>query len=124
MLVAYIAMTLPVRLAVLWRMGLYARLWRYAGQSDLEHLCVACAVLGGIGIGAGFAVGLIPGAAFTRVPLSIVLMDALLGALVVTLPRLAMRRGGRWSAGPWGRRAADAPQQRRVLIAGAGGPAP
>ena len=78
MLGTYVAVTLPLRLVAMWRMGLYARLWRYAGQADLEHLCAACAVLAAIGFGIGFAAGLVPGAALARVPLSVMLLDALL----------------------------------------------
>jgi FlaA1/EpsC-like NDP-sugar epimerase len=44
MLVAYVVVAVPLRLLTLWRMGLYARLWRYAGQADLEHLLAACVV--------------------------------------------------------------------------------
>jgi FlaA1/EpsC-like NDP-sugar epimerase len=119
MLAAYVGVALPLRLVALWRMGLYARLWRYAGQADLEHLLAACAVLAAMGLAVGFGVGLVPGAAFARVPLSILLLDGLLGGLAVTIPRLVMRRGRDWAARPWGRRATDG-SGRRVLIAGAG----
>ncbi len=118
-LATYIAVALPMRLFAMWRMGLYARLWRYAGQTDLEHLLAACAVLAAIGVAVGLTVGFVPGAVFDRVPLSIIVIDALLGSLAITLPRIAMRRGGRWRVGPWGRRATDR-SERRVLIAGAG----
>jgi FlaA1/EpsC-like NDP-sugar epimerase len=119
MIAAYLLVALPVRLIALWRMGLYARLWRYAGQADLEHLLAACAVLAGVGLVIGFGAGLVPGAPFARVPLSILLLDGLLGGLAVTVPRLVMRRRRDWAARSWGRRATDEPG-RRVLIAGAG----
>lgn len=119
MLATYVAVAVPLRLLAMWRMGLYARLWRYAGQADLEHLLVSCAVIAGIGVAVGFAAGTIPGAAFDRVPLSVLLLDALLGGLVVVAPRLVMRDGRRRSAGPWGRRVSDQ-RERRVLVAGAG----
>lgn len=119
MLVAYVAVVVPLRLLAMWRMGLYARLWRYAGQADLEHLLLACVALAAIGVVVGFAAGAVPGAAFDRVPLSVVLLDVLLAGLVVVAPRLALRRGTRRSAGLWGRRATDT-HERRVLVAGAG----
>jgi FlaA1/EpsC-like NDP-sugar epimerase len=114
-LVAYVAIALPLRLFALVRLGVYARLWRYAGQSDLELLCLASFASGLIGAAVGLvALPLLPGVA-ARVPLSVVALDALLGAAALTLPRLALRQGRRW-----GRRAADHHGARRALVVGAG----
>ncbi len=110
--IVYGALSLPVKIGVLWTVGLYRRLWRYAGTVDLERILVASAVSGSICFAAGALLlpraGLIP----SRVPLSVLMLDALLPAAAVSLPRLALRILGRR-----GRPRSDA---RRTLIVGAG----
>ena len=41
---AYIAVSVPLKLAVLLYVGLYRRLWRFAGVAELEHILVATAI--------------------------------------------------------------------------------
>jgi FlaA1/EpsC-like NDP-sugar epimerase len=110
----YLSLALPLRLAGLWYMGLYRRLWRYAGQADIELLAVASAASALVGIAVGGL--LLPFAAGRgwRVPIGVLSLDALLGALALAVPRVAMRRRPRRG---W-RKADDG--FKRVLIAGAG----
>ena len=110
--IVYGALSLPVKLSVLWMVGLYRRLWRYAGTVDLERILVASAASGAICFAAGAV--LLPGAGIipSRVPLSVLLLDALLTAAAVSLPRLALRI--------FGRRRRPVGSSRRALIVGAG----
>jgi FlaA1/EpsC-like NDP-sugar epimerase len=113
LLAAYVGVALPLRLAALWRMGLYTRLWRYAGQADVELLGAASIASAAVGFAVGtFLLPLAAGGGW-RVPVGVLALDALLGALVLAAPRVAMRRRPRR-----GRRAEGA--FKRVLIAGAG----
>jgi FlaA1/EpsC-like NDP-sugar epimerase len=110
--VLYAALAIPVKIIILNAVGLYSRLWRYAGVVDLERILVGSVASGIacllIGVGLLPGLGLIAG----RVPLSIILLDALLSAAAVALPRLALRILGRR-----GRPRSDA---RRTLVVGAG----
>jgi FlaA1/EpsC-like NDP-sugar epimerase len=110
----YIAIAVPLKLGVLLYVGLYRRLWRFAGVAELEHILVAIAISGSISAMVGAAVlpglGLIP----YRVPLSVLFIDACLSAAAVALPRLFIRLLGRRKQ--WRKLEAA----RRVLIVGAG----
>jgi FlaA1/EpsC-like NDP-sugar epimerase len=112
--VLYALFSIPVKLGIFWPVGLYRRLWRYAGVVDLERILVGCAASAVVCVLLGAfvlpATGVIP----TRVPLAALALDGLLTAAVVSLPRLALRmlgRRGRWRGAQGGRRA---------LIVGAG----
>lgn len=110
----FVLLSVPAKLAILFWVGIYRCVWRYASLHELEQFLLAVA----LSSAACFAIGavVIPGLdlAPSRVPLSVLVLDALFTAAVVTLPRMAVRmvairrRGGQQ---------ADA---RRVLIAGAG----
>jgi FlaA1/EpsC-like NDP-sugar epimerase len=110
----YVLTSLPVKLAICWGVGLYGRLWRYAGMVDLERLISATALSGLVCLVLGGAilpgVGLIQG----RVPLSVLFLDALLTAAFAAAPRLAVRALGR------GRSRRRLEEGRRALIVGAG----
>jgi FlaA1/EpsC-like NDP-sugar epimerase len=90
-LLAYVGLAVPLKLLAMWRSGLYGRLWRYASIADLEVLGIAVAAAGLVGAAVGL--GVIPFAHFTlaRVPLSVLLLDALLSAAAISLPRLLVR---------------------------------
>jgi FlaA1/EpsC-like NDP-sugar epimerase len=110
----FLLLLLPLKLATFWRVGIYRRLWRYAGVVDVERLICASIVSGLVGflIGALVLPGL--GLTATRVPLSVLFMDALLTAAFAAAPRFAVRAVGR-------RRQRDRLQDaRRALIVGAG----
>jgi len=110
----YLAVSLPLKLGVLLYVGLYRRLWRFAGAAELEHILVATAISASLSTLLGAAV--LPGLTLTplRVPLSVLFIDACLSAGAVALPRLFLRLFGRRTQ--WRRLEAA----RRVLIVGAG----
>lgn len=109
----YFLGSLLIKLAVLFSFGLYRRLWRFASVADLETIVGAAALSGVLCTAFGAlvlpAAGLIPG----RVPLGVLVMDALLTTGLVALPRLLLR------SAMWHRVGIPA-QGHRVLIAGAG----
>jgi len=110
----YVALTVPLKLVVLLYVGLYRRLWRFAGVAEVEHILVATAISATLSSVVGALA--LPGLGITplRVPLSVLFLDACLSAGAVSLPRLFIRvlaRRYQW------RRLETA---RRVLIVGAG----
>lgn len=116
LMLALLLVAVPVQAFALVRLGLYTRLWRYAGQSDLELLCVAGTVSGAVAVLAGATVPRLVLGPAGVIPGSVLVLYALLAAVTMAVPRLLVRRAGRRT---WGRRRADA-GIRRVLIAGAG----
>jgi FlaA1/EpsC-like NDP-sugar epimerase len=109
----YALCAIPVKVFILWTIGLYRRLWRYAGIVDLERILLAsalsavvCLVIGAVLLPATTTVT-------SRVPLSVLFLDALFSTAAVALPRLALRILGRR-----GRRPLE--DSRRALIVGAG----
>ncbi len=110
----YLVISLPIKILVLWRAGLYRRLWRYAGLLELERLIAASAISGFAGLLIGAAILPLVGLIVSRVPLSVLFIDGLLSGIFAALPRLAVRAYGR-------RARANAPEDaRRALIVGAG----
>ena len=110
----YLLVAVPIKLAIFVWLGLYRRLWRHAGVAELEEIlqasavtAVICTVLGAFLLP---RLGLVP----VRVPLSVLLLDALLTTGILALPRMMFRVVGR------PRRGDHAGQSQRVLIAGAG----
>lgn len=104
----------PVRLLMLYLMGMYRRLWRYASIGELEVI-FAAAVATSV---ASFLIG-----AFgltllhlseLRVPISALLLDAFFATAIISLPRLRARQMG------WRSRRVRSRGGRRVLVAGAG----
>lgn len=109
-LAVYVACSLPLRLAALARLGLYARMWRYAGPADLRSLVRAAAASVAIGAVIGLSIPLV---GLARVPYSVLALDGLLSALVLALPRLALRLQSPSPPRP-------RPDSRRALVVGAG----
>ncbi len=110
----FLLTALPLKLAIFWRVGIYRRLWRYAGIIDIERLMSAAAASGLVGLLLG--AWLLPATGLTvmRVPLSVLFIDGLLTAVFAALPRFAVRAFGRRGQQ---HRLQDA---RRALIVGAG----
>jgi FlaA1/EpsC-like NDP-sugar epimerase len=110
----FVLVGVPLKLLVAYHTGLYRRLWRHAGVMELERLILAASI---IGIGS-FALGalLLPvtGLVPVRLPFSVLLLDALLSALALALPRVGVRVFSRRGK----RHGSHAGQ--RVIIAGAG----
>jgi FlaA1/EpsC-like NDP-sugar epimerase len=107
---AYVLLSVPVKLFVLWRAGTYSRLWRYAGIRDLEVLAGGIA---GVAV-AGAVTGLVvcPVLFGARVPIAVLALDALIAGAAIATTRLLVRIVWR------GRRANG--QARRAVIVGAG----
>jgi len=110
----YIILSLTAKLSILWFVGLYQRLWRYAGMVEVERLISASALSGIVCLVIGAAV--LPGLGLTqsRIPLSVLFMDSMLTAAFATLPRFAVRAMGRLGQ----RQRLE--ECRRALIVGAG----
>jgi FlaA1/EpsC-like NDP-sugar epimerase len=93
--VTYIAIAIPLKLFIFYRAGLYRRLWQYASVLELESILIATSLAGLASFFLGALLlpmtGLTPG----RVPLSILVIDWLLTAAFVALPRLLLRMSRR-----------------------------
>jgi FlaA1/EpsC-like NDP-sugar epimerase len=120
----FIAVAVPIKIAVFYHVGIYRRLWRYASISDLERLVAALLIAAVVSFAVGVvvlpAVGLTPG----RIPISVLLSDSALTGAVISLPRLLLRIVARRSRtrgiSDRRKRARLNAETTRVLIAGAG----
>ena len=110
----FLLICLPLKLAIFWRVGIYRRLWRYAGIMDIERLISASTASGLAGLVIGAILLPTLGLTVMRVPLSVLFMDALLTAAFAAAPRFTVRAFGRRGQQ---HRLLDAP---RALIVGAG----
>ena len=115
MVLPYILIAGPIRLAVFYNLGMYRRLWRHASIGELRQILAA----GGAAAFFSALVGLwiLPGTQITvsRVPFSVVFMDALLTTAAIALPRLLAR-----TMRPKNRRRRRSDPGRPALIVGAG----
>jgi FlaA1/EpsC-like NDP-sugar epimerase len=111
----YIFLAGPLRVVVFYNLGMYRRLWRHASIGELRQIlfagCAAAIVAAIVGL------WLLPVARITpsRVPFSVVFIDAFLTTALIALPRLLARtiRGN-------GRRRRRNDPGRPALIVGAG----
>jgi FlaA1/EpsC-like NDP-sugar epimerase len=91
MVLPYILLAVPIRLAVFYNFGMYRRLWRHASIGELKQILVA----GGVAAIFAALIGLwiMPHAHITssRVPFSVVFIDAFLTTAAIALPRLLAR---------------------------------
>lgn len=110
----FLATSLPFKLALIFGLGLYRRLWRFASIADLESILI-CATVTGLG---SFVLGaiLLPESNLIslRVPLSVLVLDAMFTAGFMAMPRLMMRSIGLHQVH------VTHVDSRPVLIAGAG----
>ncbi len=87
----YAILTLPVRLFVAWRGGLYSCIWRHASVVELERILTAglaaAALNFAIGIGMREWLAITP----HRMPYSALTLDAMLSIAVLSSSRLAAR---------------------------------
>ena len=115
MVLPYILLAGPVRLAVFYNLGMYKRLWRHASVGELRQILVA----GGLGAGFAAIIGLwfMPASQMTatRVPFSVVFVDAFLTTAAIALPRLLAR-----TIRPKNARRRRSDPGRPALIVGAG----
>ena len=112
--VVYVLVSIVAKLYVAWSVGIYRRLWRYAGIVDVERLITSAAISGVICLALGGVVLPALGLVEIRVPLSVLFIDGLLTAAFAALPRLRVRALGRRGQ----RRRVQ--EGRRTLIVGAG----
>lgn len=110
----YLAVALPLKLALILGFGLYRRLWRFASIADLEAILI-CSAVSGLGC---FLLGavLLPESSLVaaRVPLSVLVLDGMFTAGFIALPRLMVRSIGLHQYH------VQHVDSRPVLIAGAG----
>ncbi|MGZ7040208.1 MAG: nucleoside-diphosphate sugar epimerase/dehydratase, partial [Thermoanaerobaculia bacterium] len=115
MVLPYILLAAPVRLVVLYNFGMYRRLWKHASIGELKQILAA----GGVAAIFSALIGLwlLPAAQISssRVPFSVVFIDALLATAAIALPRLLAR-----TMRPRSRRRGRAEPGRPALIVGAG----
>ncbi|MDQ6689209.1 MAG: hypothetical protein M3Z18_01730, partial [Gemmatimonadota bacterium] len=91
MVLPYIFLAGPLRLAVLYKFGMYRRLWRHASIGELKQILfagtAAAVVAAVIGLWALPVAQITP----SRVPFSVVFIDAFLATAAIALPRLIVR---------------------------------
>jgi FlaA1/EpsC-like NDP-sugar epimerase len=116
--VAFIACATPIKVIGLLLGGVYRRLWRYASIVDCEVLVASVMITGAVAALFGLliipwvvlpGVGVVP-----RLPLSVAMLDALIGGAFVITPRLIVRSQARAS------RRGLTTGHRRAIIVGAG----
>jgi FlaA1/EpsC-like NDP-sugar epimerase len=115
MVLPYILIAGPFRLATFYSLGMYRRLWRHASVGELKQILVAGGVAAVFAAAVGFWI--LPGARITatRVPFSVVFIDAFLTTAAIALPRLLAR-----TVRPTHRRRRSSDPGRPALIVGAG----
>jgi FlaA1/EpsC-like NDP-sugar epimerase len=110
----FVLVSVPVKLSIAFWSGLYRRVWRHASVYEAHQIFKAASLSGAI----CFAIGaiVIPGLdlAPARVPLAVLILDALFTVAVLTLPRMAVRLMAVLRPND------QRNDARRVLIAGAG----
>lgn len=122
---AYAALVIPTRIAISFRIGLYRRLWQYASISDLETLLLGALQATGVSFLIGVVVLPFTGLSTGRIPVGILVIDSVMTAAALALPRLltrvfARRVRSRVSPDRRGGTSRRRNEPRRVLIAGAG----
>src|SRR2546423_4257040 len=115
MVLAYLVVSVPLRLMVFHSAGLYRRLWRHASVGELRQIIFAGGVAGILCAIIGLFIFPAAHITETRVPFSVLFIDGFLTTAAIGFPRLLART----LRGPHLRRRHD-DQGRRVLIAGAG----
>jgi FlaA1/EpsC-like NDP-sugar epimerase len=87
----YVLLAGPVRLAVFFAFGMYRRLWRQASIGELRQILVAGAAAAAFA--AMIGLWLLPTSQITpsRVPFSVIFIDAFLTTAAIALPRLLAR---------------------------------
>ena len=87
----YILLAGASRLAVLYSFGMYRRLWRHASIGELKQILAAGTVAGLCAAVIGLWLLPVAHLAPSRVPFSIVFIDAFLTTAAIALPRLLVR---------------------------------
>ncbi len=87
----YIFLAGPLRLAILYNLGMYRRLWRHASIGELRQVLVAGGVAAIVAAIIGFWIMPATQVSAGRVPFSVVFIDAFLTTAAIALPRLLAR---------------------------------
>jgi FlaA1/EpsC-like NDP-sugar epimerase len=87
----YILLAGPIRLVVLYNLGMYRRLWRHASIGELKQILVAGGVAAIFAAMIGFWIMPATHISASRVPFSVVFIDAFLTTAAIALPRLLAR---------------------------------
>jgi len=87
----YILLTGPIRLIVFHSLGMYRRLWRHASIGDLRQILVAGGIAAVFAATIGFWLMPATQISTTRVPFSVVFIDAFLTTAAIAFPRLLAR---------------------------------
>lgn len=111
--IVYAALALATRISVAYSVGIYRFLWRHASLVELERLVFAGATSTALTFVTGSVLIQGLGLAPARLPFSTLLLDALLAALVMVAPRLAVRFAAR-------RPTTNRRGKQRAIIVGAG----
>jgi len=90
-LLAYLALAIPLRVAIGWTLGLYQRVWSLASIAELERIAAAGVIASGATVLWGSAGLTAFGLADHRVSFGVLLLDALLAAGGMAVPRIAVR---------------------------------
>lgn len=114
-LLVYLAISVPLKLALMLSFGMYNRIWRQAGVGDLVRILRVVALSGAACLIVGAIIIPLTGLASSRVPIFVLILDALATVVVVLLPRIVPRLLVQQRRREL-RRASD----RGVLIIGAG----
>lgn len=87
----FLTLSVPMRIALFWFLGLYRRYWSLASVAELERVLAA----GVAAAACSFLVGIVVLTVFRftteRMPLSVFTIDALLVCTGITIPRIAAR---------------------------------
>jgi FlaA1/EpsC-like NDP-sugar epimerase len=110
----YSALALPLKLAVLYTLGLYGRLWRHASLPELRSIAEAATVCATLCAVSGIILLPTLGITAIRVPISVAFIDGFLTLAIVASPRLIVRVLGARHA------VVESHKRRRALIVGAG----
>jgi FlaA1/EpsC-like NDP-sugar epimerase len=90
-LLAYLALAIPLRVAIGWALGLYQRVWSLASIAELERMAAAGVISGGATVLWGAAGITAFRLADHRMSFGVLLLDALLAAGGMAVPRIAVR---------------------------------
>jgi FlaA1/EpsC-like NDP-sugar epimerase len=116
MVLPYILLAGPIRLVVFYNVGMYRRLWRHASIGELRQILVAGGIAAIFAAMIGFWIMPASQLSTSRVPFSVVFIDAFLTTAAIALPRLLARTIRLKNL----RRRRDAEPGRPALIVGAG----
>ncbi len=87
----FLALAVPGRLVLYWRLGLYRRVWSLASVAELERVLAAGLIGGALTVVLGTMLFPWSGLTVERLPISVAVLEALLACGAITAPRVAVR---------------------------------